>query len=328
MQFTRRTLTLALSLATCAAALGIAAPAFAQSKYPAKPVKFVVPFAPGGGSDTFSRLVAQKLTEQHGYTVVIDNKPGAGGNLGAEAALREPADGYTFLVISGSYAGNAIVNKPSFDPIGAIVPVVQFTREAMVLAVGPNTPYKTLQEFIADAKKDPSKISYGSSGTAGLAHLATEYFNYQAGIQITHVPYKGTGAALVDLAGGQIQMMLGGTSSFASLAKSGKVRMLAVGAPQRLASFPNLPTFAEQGLPNYRADLWHGLVAAKGTPPEIIAKVNADINAVLKSPEMQARFAQDDVGVAGGTPQQFAETIKEDMERWRNVIKQANIKIN
>jgi tripartite-type tricarboxylate transporter receptor subunit TctC len=317
-----------LALAACAAALCAGAPVLAQSKYPAKPVKFVVPFAPGGGSDTFSRVIAQKLNEQHGYTVVIDNKPGAGGNLGAEAALREPADGYTFLVISGSYAGNAVVNKPAFDPIGAIEPVVQFTREAMVLAVGPNTPYQTLQDFIAEAKKSPDKISYGSSGTAGLAHLSTEYFNSLAGIKITHIPYKGTGAALVDLAGGQIQMMLGGTSSFAPLAKAGKVRPLAVGTPARLASMPNVPTFAEQGLPQYRADLWHGLVAARGTPPEIIAKVNADINAVLRSPEMQARFAQDDVTPAGGTSQQFGEVIRSDMERWRTVIKQANIKIN
>jgi len=315
-------------LAACAAALCTTAlPVSAQARYPAKPVKFVVPFAPGGGSDAFARIVAQKLNDM-GYQVIVDNKPGAGGNLGAEAALREPADGYTFLVISGSYAGNAIVNKPAFDPISAIAPVIQFTREPMVLAVGPTTPYKNLQDYIADGRANPNKISFGSSGTAGLAHLAAEYFNAMAGVKATHVPYKGTGAALVDLAGGQIQMLMGGTSSFAPLAKAGKVRPLAVGTPQRLNSMPGVGTFAEQGMAQYRADLWHGLVAARAVPPEIIAKVNADINTILKSPEMTARLAQDDVMAAGGTPAQFGETIREDMERWRDVIKTANIKIN
>ena len=319
-----------LGVAACAAAL--LAPAsvsvFAQAKYPAKPVKFVVPFAPGGGTDAMARMVAQKLNERHGYTVVIDNKPGAGGNLGSEAALREPADGYTFLVISSSYAVNAVLNKPSFDPLTAIVPVVQFSQEPVALAVGMTTPYKTVAELIAAAKANPEKISFGSSGSGGLAHLAAEYFNALAGIKITHVPYKGTGAALMDLAGGQIQMLMAGTNSFTSLAKAGKLRILAVGMPQRLATLPNVPTFAESGMPQFRADIWHGLVAAKGTPPEIIAKVNADVNSVLKSSDVQARLAQEDIIGAGGAPQPFGDMIRADLERWRTVVKQANIKID
>jgi len=311
----------------CAAALCL--PAAAQpARYPVKPIKFVVPFAPGGGSDTFARVIAQKLNEQHGYTVVVDNKPGAGGNLGAEAALREPADGYTLLVISGSYAGNAVLNKPAFDPVTAIEPVVQFTREPIVLVVGPNTPFKSLSELLAEAKRKPDSIAYGTSGAGGLAHLATEYFASVAGVKLTHIPYKGTGASLVDLAGGQIQMILGGTTSIAPLAKGGKVRPLAVAAPTRLSSMPNVPTFAEQGVANFRADLWHGLAAPKGVPAEVIAKLNADINAVLRSPEMVARFASDDVSAAGGTPQQFAEVIRLDMERWKKIVQQANIKLN
>ena len=324
MNITRRQ----LAVAACAAALFTSAPALAQAKYPAKPIKFIVPFAPGGGTDTVARVVAQKLTERHGYTVVVDNRSGAGGNLGSEAALREPADGYTFLVISSSYSVNAVLNKPSFDPLTAIEPVVQFTREAIVLAVGMNTPYRTVAEFIAAAKANPDKVAFGSSGNGGLAHLAAEYFNALAGIKITHVPYKGTGAAIIDLAGGQIQMLMAGNTSFTSLAKAGKVRLLAVGAPQRLATFPNVPTFAEAGMPQYRADIWHGLVAAKGTPRDIITKMNADINAVLRSPEIQARFTQDDLIAAGGAPQQFGETIRSDMDQWRTVVKQANIKID
>lgn len=304
------------------------APAQAQAKYPSKPVKFIVPFAPGGGTDATARLVAQKLTEKFGYTIVVDNKAGAGGSLGAEAALREPADGYTFLVISSSYALNAVLNKPSFDPLLAIEPVIQFSSEPVVLAVGMNTPYKTVAELIAAAKSTPGKVAFGSSGIGGLAHLAAEYFNALAGIKITHIPYKGTGAAIMDLASGQIQMLMAGNTSFMQLAKAGKLRLLAVGAPQRLASLPNVPTFAEAGMPQYRADIWHGLVAARGTPPEILAKMNADINVVLRLPEIQARFAQEDVTAAGGPPAPFGETIRADIERWRTVVKQANIKVD
>ncbi|WP_418319392.1 Bug family tripartite tricarboxylate transporter substrate binding protein [Piscinibacter sakaiensis] len=325
MTITRRSLVVLACTATwCASS------AYAQtsSKYPTKPVKFIVPFAPGGGTDAMARHIAQKLNEKHGYTLVIENKAGVGGNLGAEAALREPADGYTFLVISSSYAVNAVLNKPSFDPLTGIEPVIQFTREPVVLAVGASTPYTTVAELVAAAKNTPDKVAFGSSGNGGLSHLAAEYFNALSGIKITHVPYKGTGAALMDLAGGQIQMLMAGNTSFMPLAKAGKVRVLAVGAPQRLPTLPNVPTFAEAGLPQFRADIWHGLVAAKGTPPEIVAKMNADINAVLQSPEVQTRLRQDDVTPAGGPPQPFAETIRSDIERWRTVVKQSNIKID
>ena len=303
-------------------------PAFAQVAYPSKPVKFIVPFGPGGGSDSSACFIAQKLNEKHGYTVIVDNRPGAGGNLGAEAALREPADGYTFLVISGSYVVNALLNKPNFDPIGAIAPVVQFTREAVMLAVGASTPYQTLREFVADAKQRPDRVSFGSAGAGSLSHVAAEHFNALAGLKIVHVPYKGTAPSLTDLAAGQIQMVTSGSSSFGALARAGKIRPLAVAAPARLPSYPTVPTFAEQGFPTYRADLWHGLVAAKGTPPEIVAKMNADINAVLSLPETQKRFASDHVSPGGGTPLQFGEVINQDMERWREVIRKADIKIN
>ena len=324
MNITRRQMT----VVACAVALMACVPARAQPRYPAKPVKFVVPFAPGGGTDAMARLVAQKLTEKQGYTVVVENKAGAGGNLGAEAALREPADGYTFLVISSSYAVNAVLSKPSFDPMNAIEPVIQFSREPVALAVGASTPYTTLAELVAAAKATPDKLAFGSSGVGGLAHMAAEYFNAQAGIKITHVPYKGTGAALVDLAGGQIQMLMAGTNSFTALAKAGKLRLLAVGAPQRLATLPGVPTFAEAGMPLYRADIWHGLVAARGTPADIINKLNADINAVLRSPEVLARLAQDDVAAAGGAPQAFGDVIRSDLERWRAVVRQSNIKLD
>ena len=321
MNLTRR-LVLASGAALCV-------PAFAQSAaYPAKPVRMVVPFAPGGGSDTMARLIAQKLNERYGYTILIDNKPGAGGNLGAEAALHEPADGYTLLVISGSYAGNAIVNKPSFDSLAAIQPIVQFTREPVVLAVGPSATFKSLGELIAKAKQEPGVMAYGSSGVGGLAHLSTEYFASVAGIKLNHVPYKGTSASLIDLAGGQIQFILVGTSAVASLAKSGKVRALAVAAPARLPSMPNVPTFAEQGVAGFQSDLWHGLVAPKGVPAQVVSKLNTEVDAILRSPEMATRLAADDVAAAGGTPQQFGEVIRADMERWKAIVQKADIKLS
>ncbi|MDB5817933.1 MAG: tripartite tricarboxylate transporter substrate binding protein [Rhizobacter sp.] len=296
--------------------------------YPSRPVRFFVPFAAGGGSDTFSRLIAQQLSDKFGYTVLVENRPGAGGNLGAEAALREPADGYTLLVISGSYAGNAILNKPAFDSLAAIRPIVQFTREPVVLAVGPASPFQSLADLIAAAKKDPGGVTYGSSGVGGLAHLSTEYFASVAGIKLNHVPYKGTAASLVDLAGGQIQFILVGTSAVASLTKGGKVRPLAVGAPARLPSMPNIPTFSEQGLQGFQADLWHGLVAPKGVPDAVVSKLNAEINTILKSPDMLARFKLDDVAAAGGTPEQFGAVIRSDMERWKVIVRDANIRLS
>ena len=322
MKSTRR---LMLSLAAAAMCASVQAQ---TASYPSKPIKLVVPFAAGGGSDASARLIAQKLNEKFGYTIVIDNKPGAGGNLGAEAALREPADGYTLLVISGSYAGNAIVNKPSFDSISAIQPIIQFTREPVVLVVGPSSPIKSLADVVKMAKKDPGSVTYGSSGVGGLAHLSTEYFASVAEIKLNHVPYKGTAASLIDLAGGQIQFILTGTSAVAPLVKGNKARPLAVAASARLSSMPDVPTFAEQGFTNFRTDLWHGLVASKGVPPNVVTKLNTDINAILQTPEVISRWASDDVAAAGGTPQQFGEVIRGDMERWRTIVKQADIKLN
>jgi tripartite-type tricarboxylate transporter receptor subunit TctC len=182
--------------------------------------------------------------------------------------------------------------------------------------------------LVNEAKKKPESLSYGSSGVGGLAHLSTEYFASVAGMKLIHVPYKGTAASLTDLAGGQINLIMGGSSSIAALAKGGKVRPLAVAAPARLPSMPNIPTFAEQGFAGFRSDLWHGLVAPKGVPSHIVAKLNADINAVLRSPEIVARLAGDDVAAAGGSPQQFSEVIRSDMERWKNIVQKSDIKIN
>jgi tripartite-type tricarboxylate transporter receptor subunit TctC len=299
--------------------------AFAQAGYPAKPIHFIVPFQAGGESDIVARQIANKLIALRGYHVIVDNYPGAGGNLGAEKALREPADGYTFLVISGAYAGNSIVSKPSFDPIGAIQPVIQFTRQESVLVA--STKFKTLGELIGTAKKGPGTVNYGSAGVGSLGHLSTENFAYHAGVKLNHIPYKGTSGAISDLAGGQTDMMMAGLTGARALAKTGQIRILAVGGTKRLADLPDVPTFAESGLPKFETNLWHGLVASKEVPAAIITRINSDINAVLRDPEIVARYSSENVAAIGGTPAEFKETIRSDMERLRFIVKAADIKI-
>ena len=316
MALTRRLLLLS-------AAAAFAPLVFAQGQFPTKPVRFIVPFAAGGESDIVARQIANRLSSR-GYTIVVENVPGVGGNLGAEKALREPADGYALLVISGAYAGNAVISKPSFDPIAAIQPIVQFTRQPSVLLATPS--YKTLQDLVDKAKRAPGTINYGSAGVGSLGHLSSEYFASAAGIKINHIPYKGTAPAITDLAGGQLDMMLSGLTAARALAKSGQVRLLAIGGDKRIAELPDVPTFIEGGVTGFETNLWHGLVGQKDVPPAIVAKLNADINAVLRDPEITARFGADAVTPVGGTPEQFRQVIRTDLERWQRIVKQANIK--
>lgn len=304
----------------------IAPSAWSLEAYPTKQVRFVVPFAAGGESDIVARLVATKL-QTRGYNVVVDNRPGAGGNLGAEQALREPPDGYTLLVISGAYAGNAVVMKPSFDPLGAIQPIVQFSRQPSVLVVSTASGFKTLKELIDKARQSPGTITYGSAGVGSLGNLAGEYFSSAAGIKLLHIPYKGTSGGMTDLAGGQIDMMTSGITAARSLGKSGKIRILAVSGSKRLPELPEVPTFAEAGVADFEIGLWHGLVASKDVPPQVVSKLNADMNEALRDPEIQSRFSADALTSVGGTPEQFRSVIRGDMERWRRIVKEANIKV-
>lgn len=313
-----------LLLATlCAVA---ASSAWSLDAYPTKPVRFVVPFAAGGESDIVARLVSTKL-QARGYTVLVDNRPGAGGNLGAEQALRDPPDGYTLLVISGAYAGNAVVMKPSFDPLGAIQPIAQFSRQPSVLVVSTASGFKTLKELIDKARQSPGTITYGSAGVGSLGNLAGEYFASAAGVKLMHIPYKGTSGGMTDLAGGQIDMMTSGITAARSLAKSGKIRVLAISGAKRLPELPEVPTFAEAGVPDFEIGLWHGLVASKDVPAPIVSKLNADVNEALRDPEIQSRFTADALTPVGGTPEQFRGVIRGDMERWRRIVKEANIKV-
>jgi len=298
---------------------------FSQT-YPAKPVRIIAPFAPGGGTDFIARLVAQKLTERLGQQVIVENKPGAGGNLGAEFAVKSAPDGYTLLLIAGSYTVNPSIYKLSFDPVNDISPIVQLSQGPFVVAVHPSVPAKTLKELIDYARKEPDKLSYASAGSGSITHLASELFLEMAKIKMVHVPYKGTGPALNDTIAGNTQLIFGSVATSLQFIKSGRLRGLAVTTPQRIGAAPELPTVAEAGVPGYQVVLWHGLVGPKGLPVAVVERINQAANDALKSKDVADLLATDGVAPAGGSPEKFRAVIKSDIERWSGVVKQANIK--
>ena len=312
-----------------AIAFGALAAGFAHAQpYPTKPIKIVAPFAPGGGTDFIARLIAQKLTEKLGAQVVVENKPGAGGNLGAEQAVRSPADGYTLLLVAGSYTVNPSLYKLTFDPVSDITPIIQLSQGPFIVAVHPSVPAKTLKELIDLVKKQPDKLSYASAGSGSITHLASAMFVDMAKLQIVHIPYKGTGPALNDAIAGNVQVLFGSPSTTIPHIKSGRLRALAVTTTNRIGAAPDVPTVAESGLAGYEVVLWHGLVGPKGLPRAIVDRINAEANQILKVKEMDTLLATDGVAAAGGTPEQFAATIKSDIERWGKVVKQAGVKVD
>ncbi|TMH72557.1 MAG: tripartite tricarboxylate transporter substrate binding protein [Betaproteobacteria bacterium] len=314
-----------LSGAVLVLAAFAAGTSFSQT-YPAKPVRIVAPFAPGGGTDFIARLIAQKLTERLGQQVIVENKPGAGGNLGAEFAVKSAPDGYTLLLIAGSYTVNPSIYKLSFDPVNDISPIVQLSQGPFVVAVHPSVPAKTLKELIEYARREPDKLSYASAGSGSITHLASELFLDMAKIKMVHVPYKGTGPALNDTIAGNTQLIFGSVATSLQFIKSGRLRGLAVTTPQRIQAAPELPTVSEAGVPGYQVVLWHGLVGPKGLPGAVVERVNQAANDALKSKDVADLLATDGVAPAGGTPEQFRAVIKSDIERWSGVVKQANIK--
>ena len=316
-------------LTKLAIAFGALAAGFAHAQaYPNKPIKIVAPFAPGGGTDFIARLIAQKLTEKLGVQVVVENKPGAGGNLGAEQAVRLPADGYTLLLVAGSYTVNPSLYKLTFDPVSDITPIIQLSEGPFIVAVHPSVPVKTLKELIDLVKKQPDKLSYASAGSGSITHLASAMFVDMAKLQIVHIPYKGTGPALNDAIAGNVQVLFGSPSITIPHIKSGRLRALAVTTTKRIGAAPDVPTMAESGLPGYEVVLWHGLVGPKGLPRAIVERINTEANQILKVKEMDTLLATDGVAPAGGTPEQFAATIKSDIERWGKVVKQAGVKVD
>ncbi len=315
---------MAIWLAVLIASL-VAGAAGAQ-QYPAKPIRIVVGFAPGGGSDFIARVIAQKLTERFGTQVIVENRPGAGSTLGSEVVVKSPPDGYTLLLTPASYTVNPSVYKLSFDALNDITPIVQLSRGPYVVAVNPSVPAKTLQELVALAKRDPDKLAYASSGNGSHVHVATEYFLYTAGIKITHVPYKGTGPALNDTIAGTTQLIFGSVATALQYVKSGRLRALAVTTPKRIAAAPEVPTVAEAGYPAYEVTNWHGLVGPKGLPKDIVARLNREVNEALKSKEVEKILASDGLEPAGGSAEELALIIRNEIGRWSQVVKRAGVK--
>ena len=287
----------------------------------------IVPFAAGGGTDLIARITAQKLTEAWGQPVIVDNRPGAGGIVGTEMGVRAAPDGYTFTLMGSSYTVNPSAYKLAFDPINDITPIAQLSLGPYVVAINPGIPAATLQEFVALAKRDPDKFVYASSGNGSQVHLGTEYLLRTAGIRMIHIPYKGTGPALADTVAGNTHLILGSVATTLQQVKSGRLRALAVTTPKRIAAAADVPTVAESGYPSYEVTNWHGLVGPKGLPPEIVERLNKEVNLALKTDEVKKILASDGLEPAGGTAAEFAVIIRNEVARWREIAKQVGLKV-
>jgi tripartite-type tricarboxylate transporter receptor subunit TctC len=314
---------LAAALATAAAPV-----AFAQA-WPAKPIRFVVPFPPGGGTDTTSRLIAEKFTTVLGWTVVVDNKPGAGGNIGLDAVAKAAPDGYT---IGMGQASNLAINpslyaKMPFDSLKDFTPIASIAEQPVVLVVRQDSPFKTLADFVNAAKARPGTIGVAQAGNGTVGHLAGELLERRAGVQLLQVPYKGAGPAMNELLGGQVPAYIGNSVSVMGQLSAGKIRALAVTSAQRLGSMPTVPTVAEQGYPGFAATTWLGLVGPAGMPADIVNRMNAETVKLLARPDVKDKLAFEGSEATPGTPQQFAAHIRAEHTKWGTLIREANIKI-
>jgi len=300
----------------------------AADSYPAKPIRFVVAFPPGGGTDIIARSIAQKLAERLAQHVVVDNRPGAGGNIGTDIVAKSAPDGYTILMGSaGPLAINAsLFAKMSFDPIKDLAPVTLAASTPNVLVVHPSLPARTVKELIALARSRPGEINFASSGHGTPAHLAGELFDSMTGVKLVHVPYKGAAPALADLLGGQVQLMFSTMPPALPHVKDGKLRALAVTSRKRSPAAPELPTIDEAALPGFEAITWHGVVAPAGTPAAIIARLNREIVAILHLPEVVERLSGQGTEALGSTPEEFASYIKSESVKWAKVVRESGAK--
>jgi tripartite-type tricarboxylate transporter receptor subunit TctC len=316
-----------LQFAICAGALPSLKQEARAQVYPARSVRVVVPVAAGGANDVTGRLIAQWLSEHLGQQFFIENRPGAGSNIGTEAVIRAPADGYTLLIASSSAAINAtLFQNLNFNFIRDTAPIASIVRVPQLMQVNPSLPVKSVPEFIAYAKAHPGKIAMGSGGNGSPAHVIGEYFKLMTGTGLTHVPYRGAAPAVTDLLGGQIQVAFTELATSLGHIKSGNLRALAVTTSERTEALPDVPTLSEF-IPGFEASQWVGLVAPKDTPPAIIEKLNSEINAALADPKVKARFADLGGAVLPSSPDDFGKLIRDETEKWAKVIRAAKIKV-
>ena len=303
--------------------------ASAQS-YPAKAIRIIVPFPPGGGTDIIAREVSQKVASTNGWTFVIENKPGAGGNLGVDAAAKSPADGYTLVI---GQTSNLAINptlyaKMPYDAQKDLVPIVLLANAPLVLVTGANSPYKTLADAVAATKAKPGGVNFASPGNGTVAHLTWEAFQKAAAIKTQHIPYKGANQALTDVISGNVELYMSSVPTLLGQIKQGKLRALAVSSAKRVDDLPNVPTINESGYKGFDAVTWFGFLAPAATPKDVVAKLNAEFNKALQQPELRKKLGDEGADPAGGSAEQFAKLIKEDAVRWGKVVKDSGVRLD
>jgi tripartite-type tricarboxylate transporter receptor subunit TctC len=303
--------------------------ALAQA-WPAKPIRIVVPFPPGGGTDTIARETSQRVAAATGWTFVIDNKPGAGGNLGVDAVAKAPADGYTIVIgqTSNMAINPTLYAKMPYDSQKDLAPIVLLANAPLVMVTGTSTPYKSLADAVNAAKAKPATLNFASPGNGTVAHLTSELFQKAAGVKTQHVPYKGAAQALTDVMSGTVDLYMSSVPTLIGQIKNGKLRPLAVTSAKRVDDLPNVPTINESGYKGFDAVTWFGLLAPAGTPKDVVAKLNAEFNKALQNPELRKKLGDEGADPGGGTPEQFAALIKEDIPRWGKVVKDSGAKVD
>jgi tripartite-type tricarboxylate transporter receptor subunit TctC len=310
----------ALFLATLA---GVAA---AQEPWPSRAVRVVVPYTPGTGADILARVLGPKLGERWKAAVVTDNKPGATGNIGADFAAKSPPDGYTLLLTATSFTTNPALKPAPFDPVKDFAPIALLATGALGVYINPDVPAKNMREFVSLVRSQPGKLYYSSPGNGGPQHLAMELLKLETGMDIVHVPYKGAAGAISDLVGGHVQAMISALQTVAPHVQSGRLRMLAVMSGQRAEAFPDVPTLKEAGLPELEVETWYAMFAPAGTPSAIVARVNRDVNELLREADVREVLAKQGLEPAGGTPEALGARVKRELASWTRVVKAAGIK--
>lgn len=315
-----------ISCALAVAAIG-ATPCAAQPQYPAKPIRLVVPFSAGSATDLLARIIGNKMGEGGNYQVIVENRPGAGGTVGATSVARSAPDGYTLILVSVGHAINAtLYPKLSYDTVKDFTPVSMVATVPNVLVVNAGSKYRSVQDIVAAAKAQPGQMNFDSAGSGSSTHLSGEMFKMQAGIDILHIPYKGTGEALTEVMAGRGDLMFAPTVSAMPFVKQGKLRALAVTTAKRTSALPDIPTMAESGLPGYAFDSWFGILAPAGTPKDVVEALNAQVRKALASPDVRKRLAEQGAEAQGTTPQEFASYIQAEIGKLAPVVKQAGVK--
>ncbi len=304
-------------------------PSASAQTYPAKAIRLIVPLAPGGPSDILARTLAQKLSEGIGQSVVVDNRPGAGGTVGAEIAAKAPPDGYTIILVSTSYSINAsLYPKLPYNTLKDLTAVSQLAAAPFILTVHPSLPAKSVRELLALAKKRPGDLNYASGGSGTGPHLAMEVLKERTGVDMVHVPYKGAGPAMNDLVAGQVQVQMVNMIAGLPLAKNGRIRAIAVSSARRSDAAPELPTIAESGVPGFDEGGQHGILIPSATPRDIVLKLNQEIVRAIRSPDVKRRLESEGADVVGSTPEQYAAVIRSDVEKWAKIVQKTGIRAN